>query len=68
MPLPALLNALELADRLGVSDATVKSWARSGQLPTVPDERGRHLFSWPAVVREMRKHNKTPFRPEEVMK
>ena len=49
-----LLTTQELARRLGVSDATVKEWARIGRIPAVRLSRKTIRFDYGAVVDAVR--------------
>lgn len=47
------LTLAEAAERVGVSQRTIRSWVHRGHLQPIPlskDMLGRHLFSEPRVV------------------
>jgi excisionase family DNA binding protein len=45
-----LLTAEELAERLAVSERTVRQWARSGRIPEVRASQRVRRFDYEAVV------------------
>lgn len=46
---PVFVDASELAQAMGVTVATVQSWARQGKIPHLRDSKRRLLFDVDAV-------------------
>ena len=42
--MPELLTPAEVGERLGVSDETIRRWAKSGALPSILLPSGRYVF------------------------
>lgn len=49
-----LLNAEKLAERLGVSESTVKRWSRTKRIPVVPATHQTRLYDWEEVVEALK--------------
>lgn len=50
-----LLSAEELAARLGIKPSTVRTWSRSGKIPTVVLSSQRKRFDWEDVLKALKK-------------
>ena len=66
MPTEELLNAREVADRLGVSAATVRFWALRGRIPSIRISCKVVRFDWDEVLAITRRHRAEARRDQPV--
>ena len=50
----ALLDSIELGDRLKISYETVNKWARERRIPSIELPSGKRRFAWDAVCASLR--------------
>lgn len=60
-----LLTVSQLARRLRVSQAWIKSEAEAGRIPCLPANGSRYLFSWSAVQQSLLKRAEQVPEPRE---